>query len=181
MHNYDNNPARFLVENLPVLPGGRVLDVAMGSGRNAVYLAKMGFTVFGVDVAPENVSNALSLAKKNGVTIYPEIGDLEDGYRIATEAYDIIICFNYLQRSLFPQLKAGVKKGGIIVYETFTVDQPQFGKPTNPNFLLHYNELLNVFRDFRCLRYREGVMGSREAVASIIAQRSDLVPANSNS
>lgn len=170
-HNHDTDPARFLVDNLDLLPVGRVLDVAMGSGRNAVYLAKMGFDVYGVDISPENIANAVYLARKTGVTIRPEIGDLENGYRIAENSYDAIICFNYLQRSLFPQIRNGIKTGGLIIYETFTVDQPQFGKPTNPNFLLKYNELLDKFRGFRCLRYREGILENREAVASIVAQK----------
>ena len=170
-HNHDTDPARFLIDNTSILPVGRVLDVAMGSGRNAVYLAKMGFDVYGVDISPENIANALYLSRKTGVTIHPEVGDLENGYKIAENTYDIIICFNYLQRSLFPQIKKGVKAGGMVVYETFTIDQPQFGKPTNPNFLLKYNELLDMFREFRCLRYREGILENREAVAGIVAQR----------
>lgn len=175
MHNHDIDPAKFLVDNINILPSGRILDIAMGSGRNTVYLAKMGFTVYGVDISPENIGNALALAKKTGVTIYPEIGDLENGYRIAPDTYDVIICFNYLQRSLFSQIKSGVKKDGLVIYETFTIDQPQFGKPTNPNFLLKYNELLDMFRDFRCLRYREGIIENKEAVASIVAQKFDLI------
>jgi len=103
-HVHDGDPARFLVENIGIIPRGRVLDVAMGSGRNAVYLAKMGFTVYGVDISPDNISNALLLARKADVTIYPEVGDLEKDYRILADYYDVIICINYLQRSLFPQI-----------------------------------------------------------------------------
>ena len=107
-HVHNGDPARFLVENIGLIPKGRVLDVAMGSGRNAIYLAKMGFTVFGVDVSPDNIANALFLARKINVTIYPEVGDLEKDYRIPVDYYDVIICFNYLQRSLFPQIRDGI-------------------------------------------------------------------------
>lgn len=179
-HFQNSDPARFLVDNIGVLPVGRVLDVAMGSGRNAVYLAKMGFTVYGVDISPENITNALVLAKKAGVTIYPEVGDLENGYRITEDFYDVIVCINYLQRSLVPHIKNGLRKGGVVVYETFTIDQPQFGKPTNLNFLLKYNELLNMFHDFRCLRYREGISENREAIESIVAQKVTLPGENIN-
>jgi tellurite methyltransferase len=175
MHNYYTEPARFLVDNVGLLPRGKVLDVAMGSGRNAVYLAKMGFTVHGVDISMENIDNAHALARKFDVDINTEVGDLEDGYRIAENTYDGIICFNYLQRSLFPQLKNGLKPNGVLVYETFTVDQAQFGKPTNPNFLLKYNELLELLRDFRCLRYREGIIENRQAIASIICQKLPVI------
>jgi tellurite methyltransferase len=76
-----------------------------------------------------------------------------------------------LQRSLIPQIKDGLKTGGILVYETFIVDQARFGKPRNPDFLLKHNELLDMFRDFRCLRYREGVFENRKALAGIVAQK----------
>ena len=62
-------PARFLVENIELLPKGRVFDVAMGEGRNAVCLAKMGFEVEGVDISAEAVNMALELARKSGVNL----------------------------------------------------------------------------------------------------------------
>ncbi|MBI2829727.1 MAG: methyltransferase domain-containing protein [Chloroflexi bacterium] len=165
------NPAEFLVENTPLLPKGRALDVAMGNGHNAVYLAQMGFDVDGVDIAPKAVQSALELARTAGVSIKAEIADLEGSYRIQENAYDVIICFNYLQRGLIPQIKAGLHEGGMVVYETFIVDQAQFGKPRNPNYLLKHNELLELFRDFRILRYREGLMPGPKAIASIVAQK----------
>ena len=70
-----------------------------------------------------------------------------------------------------PQIKDGLRHGGMVVYETFIVDQAQFGKPKNPDYLLKHNEMLEIFRDFRCLRYREGIIDNKKAVASIIAQK----------
>ena len=170
-HERGFEPARFLADNIEFLPKGRVLDVAMGAGQNAVYLAKMGFEVKGVDISPEAVSNALELGRKSGVNLRTQVADLEKNYHIEKGAYEVIICFNYLQRSLIPQIKDGLRKGGMVVYETFIVDQAQFGKPKNPDYLLRHNELLNMFRDFRCLCYREGIVENRRAVASIIAQK----------
>ena len=171
IHEKSFQPAQFLVENIELLPKGRALDVAMGSGRNAIYLAKMGFEVDGIDISPEAVNNALESARKAGVAIKAQIADLEGKYHIEKGAYDLIICFNYLQRLLIPQIKDGLRKGGMVVYETFIVDQVHFGKPRNPDYLLKHNELLNMFRDFRCLRYREGIMEGPKAIASIIAQK----------
>ena len=171
IHENGFDPAQFLVENVELLPKGRVLDVAMGSGRNAIYLARLGFEVEGVDMSPEAVNTALESAEKVGVTIRAQVADLEGNYYIEKGAYDVIICFNYLQRSLISQIKDGLRKGGMVVYETFIIDQVQFGKPKNPDYLLRHNELLNMFRDFRCLRYREGIIEGRKAVASIIAQK----------
>ena len=172
-HNHERSyaPAQFLVENIGLLPKGRVLDVAIGTGENALYLAKMGFAVEGVDISPEAVSTALESARKLGVTIKAQVADLESDYAIKKDAYDVIICFNYLQRSLIPQIKDGLRKGGVVVYETFIVEQAQFGKPNNPDYLLQHNELLNMFRNFRCLHYREGIIGEVKAVASIVAEK----------
>jgi tellurite methyltransferase len=164
-------PARFLVDNVGLLPKGRVLDVAMGEGRNAIYLATMGFEVEGVDVSPEAVKAALESARQAGVSITTQVADLEAGYQIERQSFDVIICFNYLQRSLIPQMKDGLRKGGMVVYETFTVDQAQFGPPRNPDHLLKHNELLDAFRDFRCLRYYEGIVGGRKASAGIVAEK----------
>ena len=170
-HDHILEPARFLEENLEILPRGRALDVAMGSGRNAIYLAKMGFEVEGIDISSEAVRNALERARSVGVSLKARVADLEADYLIERGAYDVILCFNYLQRSLIPRIKEGLRVGGMVVYETFIVDQAQFGKPRNPNYLLKHNELLEMFRDFRCLRYREGLIAQEKAVASIIAEK----------
>ena len=173
-HKDDRGPARLLVDNIKLLPRGRVLDVAMGTGRNAVYLAKKGFKVEGVDISQEDVRSALNHAKEAGVTLKTRVADLESDYHIEKNDYDVIICFNYLHRPLIKQIKDGLRIGGIVVYETFTVDQARFGKPTNPDYLLKYNELLTLFNDFRCLYYREGIAEERKAIASIIAKKGDL-------
>ncbi len=172
--NFDDalhKPADFLVQNIDLLPRGRALDVAMGRGRNAVYLAKVGFQVEGVDASREATEEALAHARKEGVSIQVRVEDLEKIPYFEEGAYDLVICFNYLQRSLMPQMKNWVKPGGMLVYETFIVDQSQFGKPRNPDHLLRHNELLNTFRDFRVLRYREGVVEGMKAVASIVARK----------
>jgi tellurite methyltransferase len=171
IHESSFEPALFLVENVELLPRGRVLDLAMGNGRNAIYLAEAGFKVEGVDRSPEAVNMALQSSREAGVSIEARIADLENNYQIEKDAYDVIICFNYLQRSLIPQIKDGVRWRGMVVYETFIVDQINFGQPHNPDYLLEHNELLDMFREFRCLRYREGIIENRKAVASIIAQR----------
>ena len=172
-HFHENTfePAKFLRDNIMLLPKGRALDVAMGNGQNAVFLAKMGFAVEGVDISPEAVSNALEEARRAEVTIKAEVADLEGEYVIKKGAYDVIICFRYLQRSLIPQIRNGLKKGGMVVYETFTVEQARFGKPRNPDYLLKHNELLDMFRGFQCIHYWEGILEDRAALARIIAKK----------
>lgn len=169
-----SEPAQFLVENIDLLPRGRALDIAMGNGRNAVYLARMGFQVEGIDMSPDAVEDALSLAHSQGVDIRVRVEDLDRIPYFEEDSYDLVICFNYLQRSLIPQLKNWVKPNGMMIYETFITDQMQFGRPRNPDHLLRHNELLHAFRDFRVLRYREGVLDGKKAVAGIVAQKTSL-------
>ncbi len=171
IHENGFRPAEFLVQNVELLPKGRVLDVAMGSGRNAIYLAKVGFNVEGVDKSSKAVNIVLELARKAEVNIKAQVSDLEGHYPIEKDAYEVIMCFNYLQRSLIPQIKDGLKKGGMVVYEIFIMDQARFGKPKNPDYLLKHNELLDIFRGFWCLRYREGIVKGPKAIVSIIAQK----------
>ena len=168
---YSKEPSQFLVENINLLPKGRALDLAMGSGRNSIYLAKRGFEVEGVDLSPEAVSEAIKGAEKARVTIKAHIVNLEKDFHIKSGAYDLIICFNYLQRSLTQQIKDGLRVGGVVVYETFIIDHARFGKPNNPNYLLEHNELLWMFKEFRCLLYREGIFEDKKAIASIVAEK----------
>jgi len=170
-HDHSLEPARFLTENVEILPRGRALDVAMGRGRNAIHLAKIGFEVEGIDISSEAVHAALDRARSVGVSLKARVADLKGDYQIERGAYHVILCFNYLQRSLIPQIKEGLRVGGMVVYETFIMDQARFGKPKNPDYLLKHNELLEMFRDFRCLRYREGLVEKERAVASIIAEK----------
>ena len=167
----DLTPAQFLVENIHLLPKGRALDVAMGRGRNAVYMAKMGFEVEGIDISQEAVNHALEFARDSGVRLKAHVVDLEKDFYIEKDTYAIILCFNYLQRPLINHIREGLQVGGMVVYETYIMDQAQFGKPKNPDHLLKHNELLDMFRGFRCLRYREGIMEGRKAIASIIAAK----------
>jgi len=164
-------PAQFLVDNIDLLPKGQVLDVAMGTGANSVFLALKGFKVEGVDISAEAINTALDWAHQSGVNLKTRIADLESNYIIQRHSYDVIICFKYLHRALIQQIKDGLRNGGVVVYETFIVDQARFGKPKKLDHLLRHNELLDLFRDFRCLRYREGIFETRRAMASIIAEK----------
>lgn len=164
-------PSPFLIKHINLLPRGRALDLAMGGGRNAIYLAGQGYETDGADISPEFVDTARERAKLKGVYLNARVADLEGDYKIPENYYDLIICFNYLQRDLVPQMKNGLREKGMIVYETYTVDQIQFGKPKNPDHLLKPNELLDMFRDFRCLYYREGVLEENRAIARMIAEK----------
>jgi rhodanese-related sulfurtransferase len=176
-HIHGLAPSSFLVDHYALLPRGLVLDVAMGEGRNAIYLATRGFDVDGVDARPEVVARARAAARKLGAPIRAIVGNVEDGtYIIPIEAYNAIIVFNYLYRPLFKDIRDGVVPGGVVVYQTYTKEQARFGKPTNPDFLLDPGELERAFAGWEVLAHRELVGPARHggpvrAIAGIVARK----------
>lgn len=163
-----------LIEYLPLLPGGKALDVAMGKGRNALYLASKGFEVVGLEKDRESIDACLSDAKRLRVSIDARCVDLEDleSYQIEKSAYDVVICFYYLQRNLIPSMKEALKPGGFLIYETFLIDQHlKTGHPRRREYCFEHNELLRSFSDFRIIFYREGQDTKGTYKASLVAQK----------
>ncbi len=178
-HPHGIAPSSFLVENFDLLPKGVALDLGMGEGRNAIYLATRGFDVDGVDPSPQAVARARAAARQLGAPIRAVVGNPEDGtYIIPLDAYDVIVVFNYLHRPLFNDIRDGLRPGGVVVYQGFTLEQANCGPPTDPERLLRPGELKEVFKDWTVLRYREAVgpsrrEGSVRAVAGIVARKPD--------
>ncbi len=171
---YGKEPLKFLKEKLDILVKGKALVLAMGEGRNAVFLAGNGFDVDGCDISEKAIEKTKLFARESGVTLNAFVADLEE-YKISSDKYDLITCFYYTQRDLIPQIKEGLKKGGMVMFETYSIDQLKYGKdapgPKNPAYLLKHNELLDSFRDFRILFYREGEIAENKSVVSLIAQK----------
>jgi len=150
-------PAPFLVEHASLLAPGRTLDLAAGSGRNAVFLASRGHRVLAVDVSRE----ALKTVRQRAPTIDSAQVDLDHPcFRPAS--VDNVVCVNFLDRRLFPEILRWIRPGGVLLYDTFLIDQCAVGHPRNPAFLLERGELLERLSGERVLRYREGAVRSEE-------------------
>jgi 2-polyprenyl-3-methyl-5-hydroxy-6-metoxy-1,4-benzoquinol methylase len=170
-------PSTFLKEIFETdswpLPKGRGLDIATGKGRNAIFLAERGFEVVGIDISPVALEMARRAAQEKSLAIDWQEADLER-IELPKGDYDLVVNFNYLQRSLVPQIKKTLKPGGWVIFETYLTDQSKIGHPINPYYLLLHNELLDFFRDFRVLYYREGKFlqsGEGEFRAGLLAQK----------
>jgi len=123
--------------------GGFVLDLACGAGRHARFLAGLGHAVAAVD---RDAAMLVGLAGLAGATTLQ--ADLEGGpWPYPGRRFAGIVVTNYLHRPLFPALADALAGGGVLIYETFMLGNERFGRPSNPDFLLRPNELLEAFGD----------------------------------
>jgi tellurite methyltransferase len=164
-----DDPSDFLVAHAALLHG-RVLDVAAGAGRNAVFLARRGLRVDALDIALGGLRHAQAAARAAGLDVRPVQCDLQQ-FPLPRAAYDAAVNIRYLQRSLFEPLQRSVKPGGIIVFETFLIDQQTLGHPRNPAFLLQHGELRAAFARCDIVVYEEGRFHDAY-LARMIARRS---------
>ncbi|MGC2200399.1 MAG: methyltransferase domain-containing protein [Stellaceae bacterium] len=154
--------ARFLPR---IKPGGRVLDLAAGSGRHTRLLKDGGFAVRAVD---RDVGALLPLA---GPLCEVQQIDLETGaaWQLG-DGYDGIIVTNYLHRPLLPTLGRALAPGGVLIYETFGRGNERFGRPHNPAFLLRPGELLEAFPGLTVVAFEQGEISMpRRAVIQRLA------------
>lgn len=180
MDHRSEKPAPLLVKYLPCLPKGNVLDIASGYGRNAFYLASHGYPVAGFDRDEAAVAFCSETANRMNLPFSANCIDLEKEIPFKEDAHVLVTCFYYLDRKIIPNIKKTLRVGGVIMYETFLIDQHhRFGKPSRTSFCWEHNELLQHFLDFRILFYHEGqIFEAGESasnqgrwVAQLIAQR----------
>ena len=179
----DDLPSPFVVEWLPrvasaragpyrVRPAPTAIDLAMGRGRHAQLLARAGFRTFGVDVKLDAVKEAAARARADSLTVRGWCADLTKT-PLPGGFFDVVLVTRYLQRDLFPAIRQMVKAEGVVLYETFTVNQRQLGfGPTSPDHLLHPGELRQFFEGFDVMFYEE--VDVPEAVARIVARRTSF-------
>jgi len=168
----DRPPSSWLLSNLDLIPhAGRALDVACGRGRHALFLAERGFMVRAVDRDADSIAALRAEAETHGLAVAADVLDLERGdVDLGREAWDLIVVFRYLHRPLFPALIRALAAGGLLVYETFTIDQARRGQPTNPDFLLQHGELRERLAPLSIVRERDGAFEGRD-VAAVVARK----------
>jgi len=158
----------------PELKQYPILDLACGDGHNGMFLASKGFSVILADRSEEALQQAKRSADSLGITVEIRRIDLEQegANPLENQTFSAVLVFRYLHRPLIPCMQKSLKKGGILVYETFTVEQAEFGKPRNPDHLLKPGELLSWFRDWEVLYTFEGIVGKPpKAIAQIICRK----------
>lgn len=168
-------PSPLLRKAIKSLKPGRALDVACGVGRHSIFLAEQGWQVTAVDSSRAGIEILQQRASEAGITIDARVANLESGeFQIDPETYDLICVFYYLQRDLFPPIRAGVKPGGTVVAAIHLNDGKPDAKPANPAFLLEPGELKELFADWQITYYREGQSdegGHHHDTAYLIARK----------
>jgi tellurite methyltransferase len=163
----------WLLRVLPLLHPGRTLDVACGSGRNAIFLAEHGFAVTAIDLAQEALELLGQEAARRSLAIETRRVDLEANPLLPAGPFDLVTGFFYLHRPLLPLLRELVRPGGLMVLRTFSRAGPFPGGPGNPDFVLNPGELLEIFRDWEILLHEEGLEPAKKggSLAGIVARR----------
>jgi len=173
-----NKASKLLLDQLDLLKNLDrslpVLDLACGTGRNGLVLAQCGIPV----VFADRDAAALDIVKQRLLedTLPGRIWevDLEQtgANPFSGQKFSGIIGFRYLHRPLFTALKKAVEPGGLVIYETFTVENRRFGRPANPNFLLHQGELNMIFQDWEPVYKFEGIRPNPDrAIAQIVSRK----------
>lgn len=141
-HSLLEKPSPWIVKYVPLIAKeGRVLDLACGNGRHAIWLAGQGYRVDAIDRDAQALSSMLGVDNINASIVELEAGRWPD----SDQRYDGLIVSRYLYRPLLPTLAEMLNPGGVLIYETFMAGNERYGKPSNPDFLLLPNELLEVY------------------------------------
>ncbi len=171
-HAGDAEP--FLTAMLERIPRGVVLDLAAGRGRHALALARAGGRVIAVDYSAEAMRFLAATAQTATLAIWPVVANL-DSFHLKDESFDAIVNINFLDRALFPKFERALRPGGVLLADTFLIDQAALGHPRDPRFLLGHGELRALAGGLEIEEYGEGPVsfpnGERAFRASMLARR----------
>lgn len=169
---YGKAPEKFLAENYDYIPPkSKVLDVGVGEGRHAVFLAQKGYDVLGIDISSVALKKTKQLAREYKVRVDTILGSFKS-YKFQEGQFDAIINFYFVDEGINNKLQKYLKPGGILVYEAFTTNQlkkPGFEK-YNDAHMLKPGELLKLFPNMQILKYEEP-MHEDKFRASIILKK----------
>lgn len=166
---FGKEPCLVVRNHVEALRKGKTLDVASGEGRNAVFLAKQGFVVEGVDCSSAAVEKAKRLAGEQGVSVDAKTQNL-DFFLMPLMKYDTVLMtyFKPLPR-FYSEIKRGLVAGGTVAIEAYLMEQAR--KHPTPTLDVDQcfkpNELLHALKDFEVLYYSELPQGAQYVVQAI--------------
>lgn len=168
------DPHQLLKDFWQFLPtGGRVVDIAAGTGRDLLFLASRGFKACGLDRSWEGLKLARTFLDKNNQHLDAVQADALS-LPLKRGVFDGVLIFYFLERQIMHELSALLKPGGVLFYETFLKRQNEIDRQRNPAFLLEDNELPGYFVDLEALFHEEGIFtteGKERAAARYIGRK----------
>jgi SAM-dependent methyltransferase len=150
---FNTEPNAFLVRMIEGRQPGRALDVGMGQGRNAIWLAREGWEVTGFDPADKAVALALESADAAGVKITTETVGSER-FDWGSERWDLIVLSYVSTREWVETVHRSLRPGGLVMLEAFHDDATK-NASIGRGVVYETNELLEHFSDFRILHYED--------------------------
>jgi SAM-dependent methyltransferase len=150
---FNTNPNAFLVRMIQGRRAGTALDVGMGQGRNAIYLAQQGWTVTGFDPADRAVALAQETAKKAGVAI-TAVTQGDDEFEWGENRWDLIVLSYVAVRENVARVIRALRPGGIVVIEGAHRDATK-GRSIGGAVVFDTNELLRLFAELRVRTYED--------------------------
>ncbi|HEX7845651.1 MAG TPA: class I SAM-dependent methyltransferase [Chitinophagaceae bacterium] len=163
---YGETPNKYLKEQLEKLAPGKILFPAEGEGRNAVFAAKLGWTVSAFDISVEGQKKAKQLAETNNVALDYQIGELET-LNYTDEEFDAIgLIYAHFPASIksqiHRQLDKYLRKGGTIIFEAFSKNHlehlarnEKVGGPKDIESLFSINEIMTDFANYDIIELNE--------------------------
>ncbi len=155
-------PAKLIEDFLPLIKrqtrANKVLDLACGSGRNGLFLNRHHIPVIFADnnsSALQKIAGLESFDNKKAETWLVDF-EQDNANPLKCKKFDVVMVFNYLHRPLMDEIKECLVEGGLLLYETFTIEQAVIGHPRNPDYLLNKSELKRWFKEWELLHYFEG-------------------------
>jgi SAM-dependent methyltransferase len=145
---FNTQPNQFLAEAIEGLKPGAALDAGMGQGRNAIHMARKGWTVTGFDVSRVGLRKAAEQAAAAGVTI-ETVRAADEEFDFGRERWDLIAIIHALEKRSVHRVRQALKPGGVVVVEA------AHREPGGYAFGYESGELLKIFAGFRFLRYEE--------------------------
>lgn len=166
-------PEPSVAEMIAMLPRGRTLDLAAGTGRNA--LARAGRAVVAADYSGAALTEIARAAAAEALRIEPVMADLTAGLPFREASFDAAVNVNFLERALIPEIIRVLRPGGALLFDTFLIDEAGAGHPRDPRFALGHYELRGLLGAMELMRYREGLVeyasGRRAWRATALARR----------
>ncbi len=154
---------------------GRALDIACGTGRNAIFLASRGFVVEALDISAVALAQARQAAAAAGTQVDWIERDLDDGLAAATGPYQLVIQMHYVNAAITRSVPLLLASGGVFICQQHLQTSEAVGGPQSPQHRVAAGELPQLVADLEILHYTETLRsdpdGQRFALATLVARR----------